>query len=126
MKFSTALVRLTGIFVLCTLILYVLPQATGFSLPFSQSLLITAGSFVISTLILFLLLRGADKESKTRVVLTFAGITLKFILYLVLLLIAYFFLKKLTPQFIVTFFVIYLTFTFFVIFSLLKAFKSNS
>ena len=126
MKLSKILMLMSGIYLLSSLVLYLLTLISTFSLTVKEILFITSGSFLISVIILIILYKGSRKKPQTRVLYTLSGIGLKFMLYLLLIIIAYFFIKILSMEFIVTFFVIYLTFTSLVLFSVLNLLKSQN
>jgi hypothetical protein len=126
MNFYSLLIRLILIFFFSNIILYFLPQFSKFSLPFFDAVLIASGSFIISVIILFIFLRGFSKGGNSFLMHTLAAISLKFFLYLVLLLIFYFLIKNLSLEFVLTFFGLYLSFTSFLLFSFIKLLKTKT
>ena len=69
--------------------------------------------------------RGVAKQNREGIVYMMGGIGLKFILYLGYILVFWGVTKNLSKGFIVTFFALYLVFTFFLAVSLLKALKNK-
>ena len=69
--------------------------------------------------------RGVAKQNREGIVYMMGGIGLKFILYLGYILVFWGVTKNLSKGFIVTFFALYLIFTFFLAVSLLKALKNK-
>jgi hypothetical protein len=126
MNFFPPLIRLFLIFIFSNIVLYFLPQFSRFSLPFQDVTLITTGSFIISGIILIIFLRGFNKGGKSFLMHTFAAISFKFFLYLILLLIFYFLIKNLTLEFVLTFFGLYLTFTSYLLFSFIMLLKTKN
>jgi hypothetical protein len=126
MNFFPPLIRLFLIFFFSNIFLYFLPHFSSFSLPFNNIALITSGSFIISVTILIIFLRGFNKGGKIFLMHTLAAISLKFLLYLILLLIIYFLIKNLSLEFVLTFFGLYLTFTSYLMFSFIKLLKTKT
>ncbi len=110
--------------VLLILGILILPRlAVEFSL---QAYLITLLSVAVINLISFLVMsRGVQKQNKDGVVYLLGGVGLKFILYLLYILVFWLVTKNLTKPFIVTFFALYLVFTFFLAGNLLKMLKNK-
>ncbi|MEN8156917.1 MAG: hypothetical protein ABFS10_08200 [Bacteroidota bacterium] len=65
----------------------------------------------INAIAWFVMVRGIEKSNRDGVVILFAGIGLKFLLYLFYILVFWLVTKNLTKPFIVTFFALYLMFT---------------
>ncbi len=88
--------------------------------------LITLGSVTLVNLITFLVMHtGIQKNSKDGVVYLLGGIGVKFLLYLLFILLFWIATKNLSKPFIVTFFALYLVFTFFTAGRLLKMLKNK-
>jgi hypothetical protein len=86
-------------------------------------------SLLVITLINFLtfmvMSRGANKQNRDGIVYMMGGIGLKFLLYLAYILVFWAVTKNLSKGFIITFFALYLVFTFFLAESLLKILKNK-
>jgi len=88
--------------------------------------LITLISVVGINFITYLLISaGIKRNSKEGVVYVLAAIGLKFMLYLLLILLSWIATKNLTKAFILTFFALYLVFTFFTATHLFKLLKNK-
>jgi len=94
-------------------------------LPLSQLLVLVHSAFAISFLSGMIFLAGENREGKDRVFLTLVSIGSKFLLYLIFILLWRIFSKNLTKPFIITFFVLYLVFTFFLVLFFHKRLKNN-
>ena len=88
--------------------------------------LITLGSLIIINLITYLLMyNGIQKNNKEGIVFLLGGIGVKFLLYLMFILLFWIATKNLSKAFILTFFALYLMFTFFTAGHLLKLLKNK-
>ena len=80
---------------------------------------------LINFLTFLVMSRGVNKENRDGVVYMMGGIGLKFLLYLAYILVFWGLTKNLSKGFIITFFALYLIFTFFLAESLLKILKNK-
>jgi hypothetical protein len=88
--------------------------------------LVTLISVVVINFITYLVMSaGIKKSNKEGVVYLLAGIGVKFMLYLLFILLSWIATKNLTKAFILTFFALYLFFTFFTATHLLKLLKNK-
>ena len=88
--------------------------------------LITLLSVVVINFVTYLVMTaGIIKNSKEGVVYLLAGIGVKFLLYLLFILLSWIVTKNLSKPFIITFFALYLFFTFFTAAHLLKLLKNK-
>ena len=88
--------------------------------------LISLASVTIVNLLTYLVMHaGIKKNSKEGVVYMLGGIGVKFLLYLLFILLFWIATKNLSKPFIVTFFALYLVFTFFTAGHLLKLLKNK-
>ncbi len=126
MKNILPLVQLFIIFIILSFLFYLLPTGLHSGIPFEQSAIILSGSFVISVIILLIFQRGYNIGGKSWLTHTLAAISLKFILYLFLIFAIIFFSKNKSWEFILTFFVIYLTFTSYLLFIFVKLLKKKN
>ena len=79
----------------------------------------------INYITFFVMDRGLNKQDREGVVWSMGGIGLKFLLYLAFILTVWGITKNLSKGFIVTFFALYLVFTFFLAGSLLKILRNK-
>ena len=77
-------------------------------------------------LCLYIFLKGQQNENKSQPFYTLVSISLKFLTELVIALLWFIIAKKTSLSFIILFFVLYLTFTSFSIFIILKTLKNKS
>ena len=92
----------------------------------STVFLLTLASVTIVNLVTYLVMyAGIQKNSKEGVVYMLGGIGVKFLLYLLLILLFWIATKNLSKPFIITFFALYLVFTFFTAGHLLKLLKNK-
>ena len=88
--------------------------------------LITLASVTVVNLLTYLVMQaGNQKSSKEGVVYLLGGIGVKFLLYLLFILLFWIATKNLSKPFIVTFFALYLVFTFFTAGHLFKMLKNK-
>jgi len=121
-RFIWQLLVLASILVLMGILL--IPRLTvELSLP---AYLITLLSVTIINLVTYLLMSaGINKNNKEGVIFLLGGIGAKFLLYLLFILLFWLSTKILSKPFIVTFFALYLVFTFFTAGHLLKLLKNK-
>ena len=79
----------------------------------------------INLLAWIVMARGIQKSNRDGVVVLLAGIGLKFLLYLLYILVFWMVIKNLSKPFIITFFALYLVFTFFLAVHLFKLLKNK-
>ena len=88
--------------------------------------LVTLGSVITINLITYLIMYGGvQKNNKEGVVYMLGAIGIKFLLYLLFILLYWIATKNLSKAFILTFFALYLIFTFFTAGHLLKILKNK-
>lgn len=88
--------------------------------------LLTLVSLTVINLIVYLvMLIGIRKQNKGGIVFMMAGIGIKFLLYLLFILLFWSATKNVSKPFIVTFLALYLVFTFFTAAHLFKSLKNN-
>ena len=88
--------------------------------------LVTLLSVVVINFVTYLVMTaGIIKNSKEGVVYLLAGIGVKFLLYLLFILLSWIVTKNLSKPFIITFFALYLFFTFFTAAHLFKLLKNK-
>lgn len=90
------------------------------------SFLVLLLSVTVVNLIAYLVMTGGiGKSNREGVVILMAGIGVKFLLYLLCILVFWLVTKNLTKAFIITFFALYLVFTFLLASHLLKLLKNK-
>jgi hypothetical protein len=88
--------------------------------------MLSLASVTLINIITFLvMIRGIHKQNKEGMVYLMGGIGIKFLLYLGFVLIVWGITKNLSKGFIITFFALYLIFTFFLAENLLKILKNK-
>lgn len=121
-RFIWQLLVLASILVLVGLLLI-----PSFELEISiPDFLLTMASVIVINLITYLIMhKGIRKNDKEGLVFLLGGIGLKFLLYLLFILLFWIATKNLSKAFILTFFALYLIFTFFTAGHLLKLLKNK-
>ena len=88
--------------------------------------LVTLGSVTTVSLVAYLVMyAGVQKNNREGMVYMLGGIGVKFLLYLLFILLFWIITKNLSKPFIVTFFALYLVFTFFTARNLFKLLKNK-
>jgi hypothetical protein len=88
--------------------------------------LLTLGCVTIVNLVTYLIMyAGINKNNKEGMVYLLGGIGVKFLLYLLVIMLFWIATKNLSKAFILTFFALYLIFTFFTVAHLLKLLKNK-
>ena len=121
-------------YILLLLLLDILIVGAGFILTltgildflFSDIIILTSFFTVITAIILIIFFKGQSKEPESQTMHTLLSISIKFILELVIALIWFFIAKKTLLTSIIIFFVLYLSFTLFSVFGILKTLKNKS
>jgi len=126
MKVFNSLIWLFFIFFILSTSLYFLWLIFKIGIPFDQTAIILSGSFIISIIVMIIFRRGYNIGGKVWLNHTLGAISLKFFLYLILIIIVYFLSKNRSLEFILTFFVIYLSFTSYLLFSFIKLLKTKN
>lgn len=88
--------------------------------------LLTALFSLIALTSFIIFLRGQSREPHSRTMHTFVSVSLKFLLELLLTAVWFIIAKKTSPESVLMFFVLYLTFSLFLILNILKALKNKS
>ncbi|MBN1132441.1 MAG: hypothetical protein JXR52_13205 [Bacteroidales bacterium] len=97
----------------------------GVNLIPNQFIALVAAMTGISVLSYLVIARGIQNSKKEDMIFLLGGIGLKLILYLLLILIFWLVTKNITKPFIIAFFLLYLIFTFLMVFSLLRLLKNK-
>jgi hypothetical protein len=93
---------------------------------FRDIVFLTSCFAIVTAVFLIIFFRGQSKEPESQTMHTLLSISVKFILELVIALIWFFIAKKTLLTSIIIFFVLYLSFTLFSIFVILKTLKNKS
>lgn len=121
-RFTWQLLVLSSVMMILGLLL-ISHIGTGLSF---NSFIITLGIFTgINLLVYYIISIGAEKNSGEQMVRLLLGIGMKFLLYLLYLLVYWLVVKNLEIPFIIAFFVLYLVFTFFLAVHLFKLLKNK-
>ena len=112
----TAFLLIAGIFIL---------PRTGSAIVLSQFIGLLLIISFINMITWLILSHGIGKENRDGTMISMAGIGLKFLLYLICILGFWMPSKNLSKAFIIAFFALYLIFTFFLAFNLLKMLKNK-
>jgi Ca2+/Na+ antiporter len=99
---------------------------TNLNLPGSDIAIPSSVFSVITLITLVIFLRGQTKEPESQTLHSLVAISLKFLLELVLVLIWFIVAKKTSLPSVLIFFVLYLTFTLFSIWVILRTLKGKS
>jgi hypothetical protein len=97
----------------------------GFELSLNHFIITLISVTAINLLAWFIMVRGTRKSTQDGAVILLAGIGVKFLLYLLYILVFWLVTKNITKPFIITFFALYLVFTFFLAGHLLKLLKNK-
>ncbi len=80
----------------------------------------------VNLMISFLFFRGSSKKPEKAIVNTLLAIILKFLLYIIFILFYYFITKNLSKGYLFIYFILYLAFSFIILFFILKELKIRS
>jgi hypothetical protein len=122
LRYIWQLLVLTAILMLSGILL--IPRL-DVSLALNHYLITLVSLSVINLLAWIVLARGASKSDRDGAVTLLVGISAKFLLYLLYILVFWLITKIITKPFIVTFFALYLFFTFLLAGNLLKLLKNK-
>ena len=121
-------------YILLLIFLYVLINVTGYFLPSLTTLnllyiditILSSGFSLIAIIALVIFLKGQKKEPDSQTLYSLVSVSLKFLLEIVFALIWFIVIKKTYTESVLTFFVIYLTLTLFLVCIILKTLKNKS
>ena len=125
MKATKALFHLLLIFSVLFTLIYFTSEVLGLGLAFPDAVLLLISALAINIISIVFILKGLKSNSMNTTALSLAVIGIKMGLYLILILIFYLLSKISGTKFIITFFVIYLTFTAYLIRFLVKTLNIN-
>lgn len=91
-----------------------------------DTLLLASGYIVITAITLFIFKRGQSRKPDSQTMHTLFSLSLKFLLELLLALLWFIVAKKTSHASVLIFFILYLAFTLFIMFFILKALKNKS
>lgn len=104
---------------------WILTSHTNIRFEFSEFAITVTYLFLVSQTVLYLFFKGLEKSPGKGVIYTFVSLSAKFIMYLVFLVVFWLVAKNLTADYLITFFVLYLAFTFFVLIVMVKTLKNK-
>ena len=125
MKFWKHVSHLVIIYSLLFTASFILSELLHIGLAFSQTLVILTAGFGISLISLWIFYRGMKREGQHRIITTMAALGIKLLLYLILILFFYFLSKIEGARFVITFFVIYLSFTYYLLKVFIQTMKTK-
>ncbi len=105
---------------------YFISSIENLNLLFSDIAILTILFSIIALITLIIFLRGQIKDTESQTLYSLVSVTLKFLLELVLALFWFIVAKKISLASVLIFFVLYLAFTLFSIWVILKTLKTKS
>ncbi len=99
------------IYIILAGLAYVFNEYFSIGISFYQSAVVLTGALIISFIVSAVFFSGFTKSEPVRVQRTLIAVGLKFLLYGILAAVTARWLKSLSMQFVLTFFIIYLAFT---------------
>ena len=96
------------------------------NIPVRDVVILSSFFSLIALITLIIFFRGLSREPDSQALHTLVAVSLKFLLDLVIALVWFFIFKKTYPGALISFFVIYLTFTLFTLSVILKVLKNRS
>jgi hypothetical protein len=103
-----------------------LNSLSGLSYSLKDIIILSPFFSLISAITLLIFSRGLTRESDSQTLHTLVAVSLKFLLDMILALVWFYICKKSTFASVIIFFVLYLTFTLFTVFVLLKILRNRS
>ncbi len=114
----------SGLFIICTG--YLLQPVIAINDYLPDLVILTTVFTLISVVSISLFLRGQSKEPQSQAMHTLVSFSIKFLLELILALLWFIVAKKTSTQSVFMFFVLYLTFSLLLIFTVLKTLKNKA
>ncbi len=105
---------------------FLLVQLVGIGLNFSEISLMLTGALIISFISTTIFLRGLNQDKSKNVLSTLIAIVLKFFLFMVLIGIFLLVSDELTISFLIAFFIIYLSYTLYLLITFVSILKSKN
>jgi hypothetical protein len=102
---------------------YLLKYAFGIGLEFKDTSILLTAALFISIFITVIFFTGFKRNEKKKVLYTLSAISLKFVLFFALLGVYVLISENLSTEFFITFFMVYLAFTFYLLLSFIKVLK---
>ena len=122
LRFTWKILVLSSLLILAGIL--ILPHIRN-AAPVGQYLVTVAGFTLINIITWFILIRGIRKSNREGAFFVLSGLGLKFLLYLLYILAFWLVTKNLSKAYIIVFFTLYLTFTFFLAANLIKLLKNK-
>jgi hypothetical protein len=105
---------------------YLITSVTKINVVYSDITVLSSAFSIIAVITLVIFLRGQAKEPDNQTLHSLVSVSLKFLLELVLALLWFIVAKKISLPSVLLFFVLYITFTLFSIWIILKTLKDKS
>jgi Kef-type K+ transport system membrane component KefB len=125
MKLLQRFYPLLGIYIILLLIFFGLTRFTKIELDFFDISVFLSGALIISTIVSIVFFTGLKKPGSKALSFTLAAIVLKLILFMIFMASFILITKNTSLQYILTFFVIYLSFTFYLLFTFVEVLKQK-
>ncbi len=111
---------------LVNILAYGFLQITKIDFKFTDIVILSLFFAAATFLAIQIFLKGQSKEPGTQVIYTLASVSLKFVLDLILAGFWFVVAKKIGPSYVLLFFVLYLAFTLFLIWTIINTLKNKS
>jgi hypothetical protein len=105
---------------------YFIVSKSGMGINFGEVALLSAIFMLVALLAIIIFFRGQRRDAASQTMHSLVSVTLKFLLELVLVFVWFFVAKNTALSSVVLFFVLYLTFTLFLVFIMVKTLKNKS
>ena len=115
MKFWKHVSHLIIIYSILFTVSFIFSELLKLGLAWPKTLVILTSGLAISLVSLVIFNRGIKKEGHNRILTTMIALGIKLILYLVLILVFHFIIEIQGVRFVITFFVIYISFTYYLL-----------
>lgn len=125
-KYFRVYIHLLLIYLALALAGFFITRTLGISLLFSEISTLLTGALIISIVVSSIFFNGFGSNKSKNVISTLLAIVLKFLLFIALIGIYALIFKDLSLTFLVTFFIIYLTFTSYLLITFVRILKSTN
>ncbi|MCK4920810.1 MAG: hypothetical protein KAS71_07180 [Bacteroidales bacterium] len=116
-------ISLLLIYLILAVIGFIVIQISEIALSFKQISTLLTGALFISIIVITIFLKGLSMEKSKNVLATLLAIVLKFLLFIALIGIYALIFKELSLTFLVSFFIIYMTFTSYLLITFVRILK---
>ena len=125
MQLTKNIIFLFVIYLALAGIAYVLIELFNIGLPFKETAILLTGSLVIALIVLLVFMSGIRKPEKNSILMTLSAVGLKFLLFLAMLGIYALLSTNLGWDFIITFFLIYISYTVYLLITFVQILKTK-